>query len=146
MRRAVFDTTILISAFLRPGGVSDELLTMAAEGHFALVLAPDIIAETWRKLLTSERLRARYRFSDERAHSFVRGLLRISEIMREVAPITGVLRDPNDDMIIACAVKASVSHIVTRDKDILSIGSYQKIAIVEPEQFRMHLRTETEGL
>ena len=50
MRRAVFHSTILISALL-PGGLSEELLTLAAEGHFALVLAPDLIAETWRKLL-----------------------------------------------------------------------------------------------
>jgi len=110
MRRAVFDSTILISAFLRPGGLSDELLTLAAEDHFALVLAPDLIAETWRKLLTSARLRTRYRYSDERVNSFARGLLRIAEIIREVPPITGVVRDPNDDMVIACAVQARADH------------------------------------
>ncbi len=38
MRRVVFDTTLLVSAFLRPGGLADELLTLAAEGQFDLVL------------------------------------------------------------------------------------------------------------
>ena len=111
MRRAVFHSTILISAFLLPGGLSEELLTLAAEGHFALVLAPNLIAETGRKLLTSTRLRTRYRYSDERVNSFARGLLRIAEIIREVPPITGVVRDPNDDMVIACAVQARADHI-----------------------------------
>ena len=131
---------------MRPGGLSDELLTLAAQGHFALVLSPDLIAETWRKLLTRARLRTRYRYSDERVNSFARGLMRIGEIIREVPPITGVVRDPNDDMVIACAVQARADHIVTRDKDLLSIGSYQKTSIVQPENFRMILRTETETL
>ena len=142
MRRAVFDSTVLISAFLQPGGLSDELLTVAAEGHFVVVLAPEIIAETWRKLLTSSRLRARYRYTDERAHSFCRGLLRISEIVRELPPLTGIVRDPNDDMIVACAVKGKAEYIVTRDKDLLSIELYQGITMSTPEAFRMLLRTD----
>ena len=142
MRRAVFDSSVLISAFLRPGGVSDELLALAAERGFTLILSPEIITETWRKLLTSTRLRARYRYTDERAHSFVRGLLRISEIVRDVPPITGVIRDPSDDMIVACAVAGRAERVITRDQDLLSIGSYQGIVMDTPEQFRVLLRKE----
>ena len=142
MRRAVFDSTVLLSAFLRPGGVSDELLALAAEGHFALVLSPEIITETWRKLLTSTRLRARYQYTDERAHSFARGLLRISEIIRDTPPITGIVRDPSDDMIVACAVKARAERVVTRGKDLLSIGAYEGIAMCKPEEIRMLLRAD----
>lgn len=49
MRRPVFDTTILISAFLRQGGLSDELIALASAGRFELVLSPAIILETWRE-------------------------------------------------------------------------------------------------
>ena len=70
MRRAVFDTTVLISAFIRPDGLADELLTLAAEGRFELVLSSAIIIETWRKLVSSDHIRARYPFSDERVHLF----------------------------------------------------------------------------
>ena len=44
MRQAVFDSTVLVSAFLRPDGLSNELLALAAQGDFGLVLAPEIIA------------------------------------------------------------------------------------------------------
>ena len=94
MRRAVFDSTVLVSAFLRPGGLSDELLVLAAQGDFRLVLAPEIIGETWRKLLTSDRIRKRYAYGDERVHRFCRGLLRICELVRGLAPIAAVARDP----------------------------------------------------
>jgi uncharacterized protein (DUF4415 family) len=46
-----------------------------------------------------------------------------------------IVRDPNDDMILACAVATSASHVVTRDDDLLSLGTYEGIAIVTPEAF-----------
>jgi len=141
MRRVVFDTTILVSAFLRRGGLSDELLTLAVQGDFTLVLAPVIILEAWRKLLTDERIRARYVYSDERAHRFCRGLLRIAEVVRNLPPLTGVVRDPEDDMIVACAVAGQADSIVSRDKDLLSLGSYRDIVVVTPEMFRQQLRS-----
>jgi uncharacterized protein len=140
MRRVVFDSTVLVSAFLRPGGLSDELLILATRGDFGLVLAPEIIGETWRKLLTSDRIRKRYAYSDERVHRFCRGLLRICELVRGLPPIAAVARDPNDDMIIACAVKGQAESIITRDRDLLSLNSYQRIAIITPETFRWQLR------
>ena len=140
MRRAVFDSTVLVSAFLRPGGLSDQLLLLAAQGDFDLVLAPEIIGETWRKLLTSDRIRRRYAYSDERVHRFCRGLLRICDLVRGLPPIVAVARDPNDDMVIACAVKGQAESIITRDKDLLSISPYRGVTIITPEAFRQQLR------
>lgn len=51
MRRAVFDTTVLVSAFLSgKGGLAHELLALAQDGEFELVLSSAIVLETWRKL------------------------------------------------------------------------------------------------
>ena len=38
-------------------------------------------------------------------------------------------------MIIACALQAGADHVVTRDKDLLSLGTYQGIRMVTPQQF-----------
>jgi uncharacterized protein len=43
--------------------------------------------------------------------------------------------DPNDDVVIACALQARADYIVTRDKDLLSLGGYQGILIVTPREF-----------
>src|SRR5215213_8989404 len=141
MRRAVFDTTVLISAFLRPGGLADELLTLAAEGRFELVLSSAIIIETWRTLVSSDHIRARYPFSDERVHIFCLSLSQISaEVLRSTTPLAGVVRDPNDDMIIAAAVDGRADTIVSRDKDLLSLGTFRGVSIISPETFRQQLR------
>jgi len=46
-----------------------------------------------------------------------------------------VVRDPNDDMVIATAARAQVAYIVTRDKDLLSLQQYENITIISPEAF-----------
>src|SRR5215210_6066668 len=141
MRRAVFDTTVLISAFLRPGGLADELLTLAGEGRFELVLSSAIIIETWRTLVSSDHIRARYPFSDERVHIFCLSLSQISaDVLRSIQPLAGVVRDPNDDMIVACAIDGQADTIVSRDKDLLSLGSFRGVPIISPETFRHQLR------
>ena len=38
-------------------------------------------------------------------------------------------------MIIACALEAGADCIVTRDKDLLSLGSDEGISMVTPRQF-----------
>jgi predicted nucleic acid-binding protein len=51
-----------------------------------------------------------------------------------------VIRDPNDDMVIATALKANAASIVTRDDDLLSLQRYEDIAIFTPEAFMAMLR------
>lgn len=46
MRNAVADSTVLVSALLRKGGVSDVLLRRAANGAFVLLLSQAIVTET----------------------------------------------------------------------------------------------------
>ena len=54
--------------------------------------------------------------------------------------ISVIERDPKDDMIVACAVAVSADYIVSRDKHLLDLGSYQDVRIVAPESFMQTLR------
>ena len=42
------------------------------------------------------------------------------------------LRDPNDDMVIACALTVEANYIVTRDRDLLDLRRYRDIVILSP--------------
>jgi putative PIN family toxin of toxin-antitoxin system len=46
-----------------------------------------------------------------------------------------VCRDPNDDMVLECAVVSGAQVIVSGDKDLLVLGSYQGIRIVTPAEY-----------
>ena len=140
MIKAVFDTNLLVSAFLSrndPGGVSSELLRFVRRGAIQLYLSPEIVGEILTTLVEHERAQRRYRYTPVMAARFCDDLLTVATIVVDPPPIPGAVpRDPDDDKIIACAVAASADHIVSRDDHLLSLGdNYGGIKIMPPEQF-----------
>jgi hypothetical protein len=67
---AVADSTMLVSAFVRPEGLSALLLRHAAGGDFELHLSHEIIAETQTTLLEREPIRRRYRYTNDEVAAF----------------------------------------------------------------------------
>lgn len=112
--RAVFDTNVLIAAFLTEG-LCSKLLLRANRGEFALVASPFIMKELIEKLAGKLRCPR-----DE-----VRDAARlVSEIRLVVDPeasgvaINGVCRDREDDDVLAAAVASGADYIVTGDRDL----------------------------
>ena len=140
MPKAVFDSTILVSAFLSESGLSRELLKQSRAGLFIICVSEEILEETQRVLLEYPRIRKRYRYSDEAVAEYIMLLRVVAQVITEIPEIKSIIRDPNDDMVIACAVKAKAQYIVTRDKDLLALESYEQTSIFRPEEFMKLLR------
>ncbi|MBP1750235.1 MAG: hypothetical protein H6Q52_2774 [Deltaproteobacteria bacterium] len=49
--------------------------------------------------------------------------------------ITGICKDPDDDIFISCALSAKAQYVVTGDKALLDVKRYKKIEIVSPAEF-----------
>jgi uncharacterized protein len=139
--RAVLDSTVLMSALLnpRPGGASYDLLRLAEVFAFELCLSDDILAETTRVLLTHERIRRRYPYSDTDVAEYRNELECLATIIDSPPPLK-VVRDPNDDMILACAVAGAADYLISRDDDLLSLHVYGGVEIATPEEFLHMLR------
>lgn len=134
MLNAVLDSTVLVSAFLTKKGVSAQLLDQAVQGAFDLWLSGPLIEETRKVLLTREHLRKRFVYTDQEVEEFYSLLQAFARIATNL-PSLHVCRDPNDDMVIACALAARSSYLVTRDKDLLTLKDYQGVHILPPEEF-----------
>jgi uncharacterized protein len=143
MAKAVLDTTVLVSAMLNlnPGGASYELLRFAKQGTFDLYISDEILEET-AETLRYPRLRDRYGYSDADIVAYCQDLALFGTIVSEL-PVLRLVRDPDDDKIIACAVAAGADYLVTRDKDLLTLQEYEGIAIISPEVFLHVLRAQT---
>ena len=74
MPNAVLDSTILVSAFLRPEGVAAVLLRHATGGVFPVSLSPALIAETESVLRVRPHIRRRYHYTDEEVSEFAQSL------------------------------------------------------------------------
>ncbi len=120
----VFDTNVYISAFGVPGSKSSFALALAEEGVFNLVVSPEILREMRLKLGGPK-----FGFSDAR-------LDQVEELVLESAALVepeirlSVLEDEPDNRILECAVATGASAIVTGDKDLLALKSYEGIGIM----------------
>ena len=139
MLSAVVDSTVLVSAFLRSQGAAAAVLLRGVMRVFTCWLALEIIAETQRAL-HYPHIRERYTYTDEEIEAYGVYLQGAFPMATDLPPLAGIVRDPNDDVIVACAVAAHASHIVTRDRDLLSLGTYDGITIMTPEAFLTLLR------
>lgn len=112
----------------------------ARDGAFTYCLSDEILAETQRVLVETPRLRQRYTYNDEDVQAFILSLRAAVHLVTNVPPLAGIVRDPNDDMVVACAVAAAADYVVSRDEDLLSLGAYEGIAMITPEAFMALLR------
>lgn len=127
--RVVFDTNVLIAAFLTEG-VCAKLLVRARRREFELYLSEDIILEFERNL------RKKFFFSPSEIKD-ARGVLMEAsgKIVPKVSSVVPVCRDPEDDKILACAKQTDADYLVTGDQDLLVIDPYGRTRIVNPRNF-----------
>jgi putative PIN family toxin of toxin-antitoxin system len=126
---AVFDTNILISALLSSRGTPFRCLALAKIGSVESVTCQEILDEFAQKLLL------KFKFSQAATQTAIEEIKYFSRVVAISSTLTVVEDDPDDDMVIECAVVAKATHIVTGDKHLLRLGTYQNIPIVKATQF-----------
>ncbi len=134
----VFDTNILLSALLSPNGNPFRCLALAKIGQIESVTCQKILDEFAEKLLT------KFKFSEEMTQVAVSEVREFSRLIEIPGTLRAVLADPNDDMVLECAVVGDATHIVTGDKHLLALTSYQGIAIVKASEFMVLLSSSSE--
>ncbi len=125
----VFDTNILISALLSTSSNPFRCLALAKIGQVESVTCQEILNEFAEKLII------KFKFSQEMAQAAVEEVRSFSRLVAISTELQAVDADPDDDMVVECAVVGGVTHIVTGDKHLLSLRTYQAIAIVKATEF-----------
>lgn len=127
--RLVFDTNVLLAAFLTTGGVCGDLVRHCALRHTPITSA--FILNELR-----ENLIHRFQISPTDAEDAV-ALLRERFVV--VAPSVlkaPACRDPDDDAVQGTALAGQAQCIITGDKDLLTLGQYAGIDILKPNAFQ----------
>ena len=128
MSRIVLDTNVYISALLF-GGLPGSVLDLAFLRAFTLILSAALLDEL------DEKLQAKFEMTMEDA-AFLRARLEtVAEIVEPEEVLDVIAEDPDDNRVLECAVKGRADLIVSGDRHLLKLGSYQGIAIVTVRQF-----------
>ena len=125
--KAVFDTNVLIAAFVTDG-LCARILRRARVGEFEFILVIPVRLEFQRIL------KEKFAFSDADIFFFSSILDESATSSRPDVSMAGVC-DPDDDAVLACAVKSEADYLVTGDKDLLVLGHYGKTKILTPREF-----------
>ena len=135
MFKAVLDTSILVSAFLKHEGVNAKVL-LGGKDQFELFLSEDILAETKLVLLTYERIRKKYHYTDDEVLEYLETLRAVAkQVLEKLPKIRVIEKDPKDDPVLACALKVRVDYIVSKDNHLRDLKEYRGIRIVSSQEF-----------
>src|SRR5262245_56873800 len=102
MHRIVLDATVFVSAFLTANGAADAVIHRAREGRVLVYASEEILDET-RKVLAYPRLVERYQYTEAEVEAFCARLRAAVLLISPLPPFPAICRDPNDDMVLACA-------------------------------------------
>ena len=129
--KAVFDTNVLIAAFVADG-LCSRLLSRARKGHFQLFACPCILAEFGRIL--AKKLKASPEEVKQALEILSEALAGVVEPHEEVRD---VCRDKDDDQVLGCARAAEAEYLVTGDDDLLVLERFGNVRIVKPREFEL---------
>ena len=135
--RVVLDTNVLVSAILF-GGPPRDVLELAISGTIHCSLSPSILDE-----LRDVLCRAKFGFSLEQSLRVIEELQAVCDVVHPGDRVRVLTSDPDDNMILECAVSANAAFIVSGDRHLLDLGQYQGIVIVRPVEYLRTIRSTT---
>ena len=122
--RIVFDTNVLISAFVFPGGAPESAYRAALSGRITLVTSPPLLAELGRVLTD------RFGWEDAMVETAIGQVARIGTVVRPRDTLSVIEQDPADDRVLEAAREGAADVIVSGDRHLLRLGSWETIRVV----------------
>jgi putative PIN family toxin of toxin-antitoxin system len=131
--RIVLDTNVTVSGLLW-GGPPRQILEAARAEQLELFTSPALHAEL-AEVLARPRFARRFVDLQTDPTELLLGFAALAAIVlpEQIEPV--VVADPDDDMVIACALKAGADIIVSGDHHLLDLKMYQKIPILDSRFF-----------
>lgn len=122
--RVVFDTNVLISAFVFPGGAPESAYRAALSGRITLVTSPPLLAELGRVLAD------KFGWEDAMVETAIGQVARIGTVVRPRDTLSVIEQDPADGRVLEAAREGSADAIVSGDRHLLRLGSWESIRVV----------------
>jgi uncharacterized protein len=125
--RVTLDSNIYVSA-LQFGGVGARLIGMGRMETIRIDVSEAILVETIGVL------RDKFGWDGYRLHFANLELRKLANVVTTTETLS-VTDDPDDNRVLECAVAGGSDWIITEDKDLLRLGSFEGIRIVRAADF-----------
>jgi putative PIN family toxin of toxin-antitoxin system len=136
--KIVLDTSVMVAASRSRQGASFQLVSMLPTPRFEIALTIAVYTE-WQAVLTRpEHLPPGV--TAEQALGFLRYLASVAHLQDVHFLWRPFLRDPDDDMVLECAVASSCQFIVTHNMRDFRGTESLKVRAITPADFLTLLR------
>ena len=125
---AVFDTNILFSATGWRGNPF-QCVERARAGEIQSITCPELVEEL------AEKLNLRLHFSAEQVAETLADYLGFLRVVQIPKLLKAVPRDPEDNMVLECAIEGQAQYVVSGDNDLLVLKEFRGIQIVRASDF-----------
>ncbi|HUD47397.1 MAG TPA: putative toxin-antitoxin system toxin component, PIN family [Candidatus Baltobacteraceae bacterium] len=125
---AVFDTNILFSATGWRGNPF-QCVERARAGEIQVVTCPELVEEL------ADKLELRLHFSAEQVAETLADYLGFLRVVQIPKVLNAVPRDPEDNMVLECAIEGQAQYVVSGDNDLLVLKEFRGIQIVRAGDF-----------
>jgi hypothetical protein len=135
--RAVFDTSVVVSAVLLPRSVPRQAFDRVQEQGRVLISAATVneLNEVLRRQRFDKYVREAQRLE------FLAALIREAELV-DVTEVVTECRDPKDNKFLELAVSGKATYIISGDKDLLALHPFRGIPVIAPQVFLLQVGPE----
>ena len=136
--QVVVDADCLIAGTLAEQGAAAQVLDLWEDGQFEIIACPELVAEVTRALL-DPRISRRYSITPEEVDELP-GRLREDALFRAdpQEPPRVVPNEPNDDYLVALALRNDADALITRDRHFDAVA-VPVLRILTPSAFLKEL-------
>jgi len=132
---AVYDTNILISAFIGKGAPY-KALKAVYDGKVRMVISTEILLE-----LEDVLSRPKFNYNKSQIRKMITVIVQASTIVEPDMKVDIVKKDPKDNIIIEAAIAGNAKYIVTGDtRHLLPLKKVGDIKIVSVNEFLKKLK------
>ncbi len=136
--KAVLDTNVVISAFLKAGGREALVFRLGRSGAFVPVISEALLGE-YKRVLG----RTGFGFDPQRVREELGAFRKQATLARPREQSAHAAYDPADDMVLDCALAGGAAYVVTGNARHFP-EEFQGIKIIRPRQFLVILAAELE--
>jgi len=134
VKRIVLDANQFVSALLKPGSNSAEIISLVRKGILELVISEDIILEI-RSVLLYPKIRKRHNRSHKYIDTFLKKLISIAVLTPEKLKVDIIKEDPSDNKYLDCAAEGKADFIISGDHHLKDLKMFREIRILDPYSF-----------
>jgi putative PIN family toxin of toxin-antitoxin system len=110
--------------------------------HAAIFTAEEILAEAREVSLRPDKQR-KYQLTEATIDRAITSIREFVTVVTNLPVINVVRDDPDDNVILACALKAHADYLVSYDPHLTKLKEYQGIKILTPKEFMPFLQQTT---